>query len=139
MQKNTIQRLFSNTMSSVTCIICLGSNYCPEHNISLAVRLLTSSFPHIRWGKTIVTPATGVSRPVPDYHNLAAIFTTTMSLPALRSLLKETEKACGRTPESKSTGLIPIDIDLLQYDGTILKPEDMNTAHVRQALSSLIK
>ena len=62
-----------------------------------------------------------------------------MSLPALSSLLKETEKACGRTPESKSTGLIPIDIDLLQYDGTILKPEDMNTAHVRQALSSLIK
>lgn len=122
-------------MSSVNCIICLGSNYHPHRNISLAVDLLTSRFNDIRLGSTVVTPAVGVSRPVPDYHNLAVIISTSMPLSLLQSTLKEIEKACGRTPESKSTGLVPIDIDLLQYDDIILKPEDMKTAHVQQALS----
>lgn len=138
MQKNVKEynsKIISNTMSLSKCIICLGSNIHPDSNIKLAVSLLASHFPDIRWGTTVVTPACGVSRPVPDYHNLAAIFSTSMPLPAIISLLKETERACGRTPDSKSTGLVPIDIDLLQYDDTVLKPEDMETAHVRQALS----
>ena len=50
---------------------------------------------------------------------------------------KEIEKACGRGSDSKSTGFVPLDIDLLQYDGDILKPLDMQKEYVRRALSSL--
>ena len=118
-----------------TCIICIGSNHNPSSNITKAVETLSTLFPDILWGETVVTPAEGVSVPVPDYHNRAAVFPTCMSVPELKHLFKEMEKACGRGSDSKSTG---IDIDLLQYDGEILKPRDMQMGYVRKALEDII-
>ena len=47
------------------------------------------------------------------------------------------ETSCGRTSLSKQTGIIPLDIDLLMIDNTVLKPEDMQKHYVRQALEGL--
>ena len=47
------------------------------------------------------------------------------------------EKTCGRTSLSKQTGIIPLDIDLLMIDNTVLKPEDMQKHYVRQVLEGL--
>lgn len=121
-----------------TCIICIGSNHNPSSNITKAVETLSTLFPDILWGETVVTPAEGVSVPVPDYHNRAAVFPTCMSVPELKHLFKEMEKACGRGSDSKSTGIVPLDIDLLQYDGEILKPRDMQMGYVRKALEDII-
>lgn len=139
MQNNAKEyNTFTNPLSIMsTCMLCLGSNDNPSDNISEAVTTLTRIFPDIRWGDTVVTTAEGVSFSVPDYHNRAAIFTTTMDISSLKSLFKEIEKACGRIASSKSTGIVPLDIDLLQYDGEVLKPEDMESAYVRQVLSTI--
>lgn len=121
-----------------TCIICIGSNHNPSSNITKAVETLSTLFPGILWGETVVTPAEGVSVPVPDYHNRAAVFTTCMGISELKRRFKEIEKACGRGSDSKSTGIVPLDIDLLQYDGEILKPRDMQMGYVRKALKDII-
>lgn len=128
-----------NTMLLHTCLICLGSNHCPAVNMNKAFKALTRLFHDIRWSPLIVSPAIGTDRPVPPYHNCVAIFTTTMSASAMKSIFKDIERACGRTPASKSTGLVPLDIDLLQYDDIILKPEDMQAPYVRKALENLSK
>lgn len=120
-----------------TCVICIGSNYNPSVNITKAVETLSGMFPGILWGETVVTPAEGLSFPVPDYHNCAAVFSTDIDIAGLRQRFKEIEKACGRGSDSKSTGIVPLDIDLLKYDGQILKPQDMQTDYVRQSLFSL--
>ena len=120
-----------------TCIICIGSNHNPTANISIAVESLSCLFSDILWGETVVTPAEGISFTVPDYHNRAAKFTTVMGISGLKSRFKEIEKACGRESGSKSTGIVPLDIDLLEYDGKVLKPKDMESDYVRQALAYL--
>ena len=129
----------SPAVQPVACLICIGANHNPEANLSKAVSTLSDIFPDIRWGETVITPAEGLPSgiTVPDYHNRAATFSTTMDIAALKSLFKEIEKACGRTVSSKSTGLVPLDIDLLRYGSQILKPNDMKSAYVRQAIISL--
>ena len=121
-----------------TCIICIGSNHNPVSNIKKAVETLSYLFPDIIWGDTVVTAAEGVSASVPDYHNRAAVFSTSMDVSGLKHRFKEIEKACGRGSDSKSTGIVPLDIDLLQYDGEILKPRDMQMGYVRKALEDII-
>ena len=52
-------------------------------------------------------------------------------------LFKQIEQQSGRTPESKNNGIIPLDIDLLQWNDTILKPEDFRRPYVQSGLLSL--
>lgn len=126
-------------MSSHTCLVCLGSNLCPEVNMDKACKALTRMFPDIRWSPVIVSPDIRKIRSVPDYHNRVALFTTTMSMSSVRSCFKELERSCGRTSDSKSTGLVPLDIDLLRYGDTIFKSEDMHAPYVLQGLNYLTR
>ncbi|MGM9812106.1 MAG: 2-amino-4-hydroxy-6-hydroxymethyldihydropteridine diphosphokinase [Muribaculaceae bacterium] len=60
----------------------------------------------------------------PDYLNAVAEITTTLTHPELNKLLKDYERQCGRTPQSKSLGSIPIDIDIVMWNGEVLRPKD---------------
>ena len=102
----------------------------------MAEMLLNQRFPSIRWGKLIKTLPEETSCPAP-YLNRAALLNTIWDADTLRYYFKSIEKACGRTSLSKQTGIIPLDIDLLMIDNTVLKPEDMQKHYVRQALEGL--
>ena len=60
----------------------------------------------------------------PDYLNAVAEITTALTHPELTKLLKDYERQCGRTPQSKSLGSIPIDIDIVMWNGEVLRPKD---------------
>lgn len=117
----------------------MGSNYNPAKNLSVAITHLTRSFPDIIIGTPVITPAEGESiHPSPqDYTNQAARFTTTRSIESIKQEFKHIEHICGRTPQSKSQGIIPLDIDILIYGETILKPHDFDTSYVRLALDAM--
>ena len=106
------------------CILCIGSNYRAETYMGMAEMLLNQRFPSIRWGKTVKTLPEGTTCPTP-YLNRAARLDTNWDADTLRHYFKSIEKACGRTSLSKQTGIIPLDIDLLMIDNTVLKSEDM--------------
>ena len=93
-------------------------------------------FTDVCWGETIKTEAEGTDNPLP-YFNKAGAFTTSMEVEQIRSLFKDMERQHGRTSASKSSGIIPLDIDLLMYGNTLLKPDDMKKNYVQQALASL--
>ena len=119
------------------CILCIGSNYrAAETYMGMAEMLLNQRFPSIRWGKTVKTLPEGTTCPTP-YLNRAARLDTNWDADTLRHYFKSIEKACGRTSLSKQTGIIPLDIDLLMIDNTVLKFEDMQKHYVRQALEGL--
>lgn len=126
-------------MTKKTCIICIGSNFNPYINIQKAVIRISDLFPDTLWGKTVITIPEGSDNNAltPKYHNIAASFTTSMNLESIKTVFKEIEKACGRTPSSKTTGLIPLDIDVLIYDNKVIKPKDLESGYVTQALSLL--
>ena len=60
----------------------------------------------------------------PDYLNAVAEIATALTHPELTKLLKDYERQCERTPQSKSLGSIPIDIDIVMWNGEVLRPKD---------------
>lgn len=105
-------------------ILGLGSNYDAERNIQMAEERLRSLFPAIRFSRTIRTKAVNMPEGTPDYLNAVAVARTSLPYPALRSVMKGIERLQGRTLELKRQGLVPLDIDIMQYGDRQLKPDD---------------
>lgn len=59
-----------------------------------------------------------------DYTNAVVAVGTSMPIDQLNGLMKQYERECGRTPQSKSLGSIPIDIDIVIFNGQIIRPKD---------------
>lgn len=60
----------------------------------------------------------------PDYLNAVAEIATALTHPELTKMLKDYERQCGRTPQSKALGSIPVDIDIVMWNGNVLRPKD---------------
>ncbi len=45
---------------------------------------------------------------------------------SISSIFKEYERTQGRTAQSKSTGQIPIDLDLVKFNSITLRPKEFN-------------
>lgn len=118
------------------CIICLGSNTESEYYMNCAEEILTNLFPEMLWGKIVETAPEGTETVTP-YLNRAAVIETYMTFEEVNRLFKDIEKKCGRTPDGKQRGVIPLDIDLLIFDMKIVKPADIKKDYVRQALGTL--
>lgn len=124
-------------MNQHSCILCLGSNSDRHTRMEAARKALAISFPDIRFGREMTTEAIGNTFLSP-FSNQLALFKTTFSAEEVRSILKQIEKENGRMPEDKAQGIVNLDIDLLIYDNTILKPDDIEKEFIRQELESFL-
>ena len=61
-----------------------------------------------------------------DYLNAVATGLTAMSCDQLNLLLKDYERQAGRTPQSKLSGQVPIDLDIVVWDGTVVREKDFS-------------
>lgn len=114
----------------------MGSNTDSEANLNAADALLRDYFETIRFSEAIYTEPIGM----PDsglFLNQVAVAATEAPLEEVKQAVKEMEKRLGRMPDSKQKGMIPIDIDLIQWNGTILKPADWEKEYVQQLLRSV--
>ena len=138
MAKIEIKFLFlvSKTINMDKCIICIGSNDEPRQHIAEAEKALSLRLADIVWGETVSTLPEDTHHPA-LYLNRAATFTTSLAADELKAWFKAIEVQAGRTPKSKATGIIPLDIDLLVYGQSVLKPSDMEKEYVKIALRSL--
>ncbi|MCM1519117.1 MAG: 2-amino-4-hydroxy-6-hydroxymethyldihydropteridine diphosphokinase [Pseudoflavonifractor sp.] len=59
-----------------------------------------------------------------DYLNVVVYAMTDKDMETVNMMLKEYERRCGRTPQSKSRGEIPIDIDIVVWDGKVIRDRD---------------
>lgn len=118
------------------CLICLGSNKDGVLRLKTAEYMLEELFPGIHWGRILTTIPEGIDFPA-LYMNRAARLYTAMSPEALQDCLKDIERRNGRTPDDKQRGIVALDIDLLTYDGRILRPKDWDKHYVQQALEAL--
>ena len=61
-----------------------------------------------------------------DYLNAVATGLTAMNCDQLNLLLKDYERQAGRTPQSKLSGQVPIDLDIVVWDGTVVREKDFS-------------
>lgn len=117
-------------------IIGLGSNRDKEKNIAWADQLLRDHFVSIYFSKAVYTEPVDMQDPTPFLNQVAVAFTSEAPGQII-NVFKAIEKKLGRTPEDRQKENILIDIDLLQWNGRILKPVDLQRNYVQSALRTL--
>lgn len=114
-------------------LISIGSNQDSLHNVKEAIHLLSQFLYGACVTPVIVTTPFG-SQYRNDFHNCLLRAETFLSLDILESRLKHIERLLGRTFDSKSTGVVPIDIDILQYGNDKYHLRDWQRPYVAKLL-----
>ena len=114
-----------------TVIIAIGSDYLQAAHVEWASQRLTRLLDDIRLSRKLWTEA--VRHPGRYYQNRLCLGHTTLSAPALVSLLKTIEAETQRTP-----GRVTIDLDLLQYDSHKYHHQDWPRPYVQQLLTDIL-
>lgn len=117
-------------------ILALGSNRDKEQNMERAAIQLCAHFISVRFAKMIYTAPIDCPDLSPFLNQVAVAYTSDGPTEII-TYLKQVERMLGRRPEDKQTGSIPIDIDLLQWNDRILKPEDMKRDYILSGIRSL--
>lgn len=73
----------------------------------------------------------------PNYLNAVACIHTPAEYPVLYDTLKDLERAHGRTPQSKLSGEIPLDIDIVVWNGKTLRPQDYERDYFKTGLHEI--
>lgn len=110
------------------CYLCIGCNVEPRsRRIDDAVAAIGYVVRVTDQAPDISTPdITGIGAP---YLNRVIRCLTTLSLDELRKRLNDLEAAAGRVPASKSTGIMPIDIDIIIYGDRTVSAEDRHRSY----------
>lgn len=105
--------------TSSEAVICLGSNVdCRRFNIDSALDRLSDVCDVIK--------STGIYETEADNHKDAPFFNLVMrcrcrlSLDDMLRRCKELEIKAGRLPDSKATGIMPLDVDIIVWDGQVI-------------------
>ena len=114
-------------------IIALGSNVSKD-NLALCRPLLDEYMKVDRASGVITTDAIGMQSP--PFANQLIGGTTCKTLDELTRLTKDTESALGR---KRGTGIVSIDIDILQYDDIRLHLHDWEREYVKQLFCQIQK
>lgn len=110
-----------------TYVLSIGSNV-SEANVSEAIAWLNAQFVDILVSHVYETPAIsskGVECSAQSvYDNAVACVVSRFDSDSLESMLKAYELECGRDAVAREAGIVPIDIDIVMADGTVIRPWD---------------
>lgn len=99
----------------------------------MAQRQLMALFPSIRFEEEEETEPFLLSNRA-KFINQVARFDSCEGAESVRQHLKEIERMAGRLPGHKAEERVLLDIDLLQVDNEILKPEEMERDYIKNKL-----
>lgn len=119
-----------------TAIICVGSNV-PSRvsNINNAIDTLKSHCDIIDCTMPYECPDdSGLGAP---YVNMVLKCHTRTSLQTFRNLLKDLEKQFGRNSSSKQSGIMPLDIDIVVWQGMVIDSYEYSRPYFRIGLERL--
>jgi 7,8-dihydro-6-hydroxymethylpterin-pyrophosphokinase (HPPK) len=104
-------------------VISIGSNSRDrEWQMKNGLEWLRSVLSHIKESE-VYNSAASNGRDA-DYLNAVVSASCRESLDDITAKFKEYENVCGRTPASKQTGEIPMDIDIIIWNDEIIRPND---------------
>lgn len=129
------QESIGKALTAHKFMICIGSNADKSANIGKACRLLEERLPAVVFTEPLESAPYGGKGS--SYLNALAVGTTMMEISALEAELKAIEKMLGRTPADKLSGRVPIDLDLMLFDGVRYHQADWERDYVRLLLAKL--
>lgn len=65
----------------------------------------------------------------PDYLNMVVRVETGLTAERLVAIGKDFERECGRSSQSKMSGIVEMDVDLVQFGCVILRPEEFTRSY----------
>lgn len=118
-------------------ILSLGSNSSDrEWQMKQAIKQIKQLFTKVVLSEIYEVAAhNGIDAP---YLNAVAVASTNMSLDEVNVACKQWETICGRTPASKIQGVIPIDIDVVAWNGEIVRETDYSREYVAKGIVQLL-
>jgi len=117
-------------------LLSIGTNEDKEANLAACHELLDNSFEEIHYSGTSVTSPYGAHYKN-DFLNQLAIVYTNKEKEEISLLLKSIEKEMGRKKADKEKGVVKIDIDLVIWNGEVLKPTEISRSYIADLLPSL--
>lgn len=73
----------------------------------------------------------------PVYANEVLAVATSLPMEAMAQYARGLEAAAGRTAESKAMALMPLDIDIVVWDDTIVKPYDITRHYFTRGYAAI--
>lgn len=116
-------------------IISLGSNT-EKKILELATILLAETFQLISQSEIIESNAIGEHYQSPFYNQAIKLLSGYEKDETIQ-IFKETEIKLGRTPQSKSKGIVPLDIDLIIWEGVVYKDDYYRFDFVRKCVDEI--
>ena len=123
---------------TVNVLLSLATNYDHEAHLSEVRKRLGQVLSGMVFTESCMTTALDAEgRPHPErrpYLNQIVMATTTMDYDELNQWLKTTEAAMGRNGQKRARGMVPIDIDILLYDGFRHHEADWERSYIKDLL-----
>lgn len=110
-------------------ILALGSNHEAKVNIELALNLLSKSIKIIQSTPSYDNESTEF--PISIFTNKILVCETELTYEILNKELKRIETECGRNNYAKTSGIIPLDIDILLYDNNRYHINDWDKPYIK--------
>lgn len=122
---------------SNSLVLSIGSNNPDrERQMKSAIEWLRKQFESVRISDVYEADAeNGIDGP---YLNAVMSANTTLPLDAAVNLTKQWETLCGRTPVSKIKGEIPIDIDIVIWNGEIIRQAEFGCPYFKKGYDKLL-
>lgn len=113
----------SNKRASKEALFCIGSN-CGDRkeNVATALERLGKLLRGFRHSSIYATPDCHGGQK--EYLNAVCSGETELTPEQAEAACKEIEVALGRDTEARRRGDVPVDVDLVKYDGNILREKD---------------
>ncbi len=117
-------------------VLLLGSNVADrESRLDAAIRHLEAIADVSCRSAIYVSPdRCGLGEP---YANIAVQCDTALDVDAVKEYIADTERLLGRTSQSKATGVMPIDIDLVLWDGRVVSRHDYESSQYIHCISTI--
>jgi len=118
-------------------LILISSNHEQAKNIESICTILKKEFIVKSFSDKIESPAVGNGKGL--YINMICSINSTLNTNELNIKLKNIETAMGRTPELKKTGVVPIDLDIVECNGIIIREKDAGQSYYKECLKTTIR
>lgn len=118
-------------------IISIGSNSDRTTNIKQVLEMLEDSYPGSRFSTPEITDPIDLPEGTKAFLNLVGMIPTNQDMESFVAHLKEIEKQLGRDPDDDEEGIIPMDLDLLEWNDEAIKPRDLVRPYVVAGLEEI--
>ena len=115
-------------------ILSLATNRFQAKNLCRARKYLEEVLADIQYTTELWTEPVGNCSRNDAYMNQLAQGTTALDEQQLNEWLKLTELSFGRTEQKRRLGIVPIDLDILEYDGVRRHLRDWERQYVKELI-----